>query len=220
MFTIVVSQAPTLSVTQKGMKKLLYGGYQYTIHSTKADGCIRWRCAERSMACHGTLTTNATGQQVLDQKQHAHAADRVRCEVTLAYNRMKSQAAISSDKPALIFARGLQTMSAEARGEIKSAGVIKRTLRNCRTSAYPRAPACLDDLVLDDVWRTCGDDDNRRFLISDNGPGSRSRLIVFGSDQCLQVLAASTTWYMDGNFSMAPAHFLQVGEHTVVFSAY
>lgn len=204
------TQAPTVTVSQKGKQKLLLHGYQYTVHSMKADGSIRWRCAERSMHCYGSLSTDALGRQVIDSKPHTHAANDAQCEITLAYNDMKSRAAHSWDKPGLIFAQGVHTMSAEARAEIRSSSAIKRTLRNCRTSAHPRVPACLDDLVIDGVWRTCGND-NRPFLVSDNGPGSRIRLIVFATDQCLEVLAASSTWYMDGNFAMAPTHFLQVG---------
>ena len=36
------------------------------------------------------------------------------------------------------------------------------------------------------------------------------RIIAFDSNAALQLLAASDTWMMDGNFKMAPKHFMQL----------
>ena len=37
-----------------------------------------------------------------------------------------------------------------------------------------------------------------------------SHLIAMGIEQCLQHLATSQKWYMDGNFTVAPKSFQQV----------
>ncbi len=40
--------------------------------------------------------------------------------------------------------------------------------------------------------------------------------VVFASDEGLRTLSSTMTWYMDGNFAMAPKQFKQVFVVTVV----
>lgn len=61
-------------------------------------------------------------------------------------------------------------------------------------------------MVLDD-WTRCG---NERFLLKDNGPESSERIIIFALDSSLEQLANADTWFIDGNFGLAPEHFLQL----------
>ena len=63
---------------------------------------------------------------------------------------------------------------------------------------------------MDGEWATTGRSAPRPFLVSDNGPGSRDRVIVFGTEEGLRHLANSSRWYMDGNFAMAPNIFGQL----------
>ena len=37
-----------------------------------------------------------------------------------------------------------------------------------------------------------------------------SRIVIFASEECLQLLSRSKTWYMDGNFKMSPKLFMQL----------
>ncbi|XP_064468575.1 uncharacterized protein LOC135380414 [Ornithodoros turicata] len=48
------------------------------------------------------------------------------------------------------------------------------------------------------------------FLFYDNGPTADSRILVFGTEQCLRALAESELWFMDGNFDVTPKLFLQL----------
>ena len=49
-----------------------------------------------------------------------------------------------------------------------------------------------------------------KILLYDSGPMADSRVVVFAADQCLEKLASAETWFMDGNFSMAPPLFQQL----------
>ena len=51
---------------------------------------------------------------------------------------------------------------------------------------------------------TAGDD----FVIADDG--DVSRILVFGTSENLQELAAADIWYMDGTFYSSPTYFHQV----------
>jgi hypothetical protein len=46
--------------------------------------------------------------------------------------------------------------------------------------------------------------------VKDNGPDADSRIILFAAPRGLAKLASASTWYMDGNFAMAPANFSQL----------
>ena len=68
----------------------------------------------------------------------------------------------------------------------------------------------MKDLVIEDEWKTTGSLEPRPFLIYDSGPDTPSRILVFGSEECLWLISKSKPWYMDGNFKMAPRGFLQL----------
>lgn len=52
--------------------------------------------------------------------------------------------------------------------------------------------------------------DRKRFLLIDESPVRRERLLVFASDRQLDVLFEAETIYMDGTFSKTPPHFTQI----------
>lgn len=49
-----------------------------------------------------------------------------------------------------------------------------------------------------------------RFLLHDSGFGDENRMIVFASDQALDLLKQSDHWLGDGTFSVSPSIFFQV----------
>lgn len=68
----------------------------------------------------------------------------------------------------------------------------------------------LKEFVIDGEWLTTGGNSPKPFLIYDNGPEHRDRVIVFGTEDGLRHLAKSQRWFMDGNFAMAPNIFTQL----------
>ena len=74
----------------------------------------------------------------------------------------------------------------------------------------PRDPASLDDLTIVGQWATTTGPEPQQFLQYDNGAGSDGHVIVFATQQGLQLLARSDTWLMDGNFAMSPSQFKQL----------
>lgn len=66
--------------------------------------------------------------------------------------------------------------------------------------------SCLFDIP-DDYKKTA---DGKRFLLVDETLIRRERLLIFASDQQLDLLFQSKVIYMDGTFSKTPPHFMQV----------
>jgi hypothetical protein len=57
-------------------------------------------------------------------------------------------------------------------------------------------------------WRTTKD--QKPFLIYDNGPTASKRMLVFASEEGLELLAQSHRWLMDGTFDSCPSIFDQL----------
>ena len=196
--------------SQKGGAKIAHAGYIYTKHSVRSSGDIRWRCAERRLKCRGIVHTDSNNGNVRHMADHSHPADLAAVEIARCRVQMKARATSSRDKPGVIYAEALQSLSEGARSTMTAASSVKRTLRNYKTVHHPRQAQTLSELSIDGDWATTGGTDKKPFKVYDNGVDSDARLIVFATDKCLEHPGRSSTWYMDGNFSMAPRLFLQV----------
>ena len=76
----------------------------------------------------------------------------------------------------------------------------------------PKVPATLQELKIEKGWTQTSGLNPQPFMFYDNADeqDGNGRIIAFGSNATLQLLAASDTWMMDGNFKMAPKHFMQL----------
>ena len=67
----------------------------------------------------------------------------------------------------------------------------------------------LADLQIPAALSNTIEDHPQAFLLEDN-LNNDQRLITFASPPCLRLLSQAADWFVDGNFSMAPRHFLQL----------
>lgn len=65
--------------TQRGAKKLLHEGYQYTVNNRRGT-TVYWQCEDR--ACTGRLVEKTDGLR--RTKEHNHAPDPAASEVNVA----------------------------------------------------------------------------------------------------------------------------------------
>ena len=86
---------------------------------------------------------------------------------------------------------------------------LKRGVRRAKRGAAPPEPNNRSDIPhpLPQGYTTMRDD--KSFLIYDNGPGD-DRVLLFASDDGLELLDDAETWFMDGTHSTAPAQFPQL----------
>lgn len=156
------------------------------------------------------MTTSLNMTDPVPANEHNHAPDYAAISATKCITNMKRKAAETEDKPSQIYSNNLHDLSAEAKAVLPSEDTIKRTLRNQRSKLYPPVPESLKDLKLTGVWTTTAAPEPKPFLFFDNGPDTDNRIIAFGSDESLRLLASADTWLMDGNYAMAPQDFLQL----------
>ncbi|CAH1382100.1 unnamed protein product, partial [Tenebrio molitor] len=60
--------------SNKGGMKVIHKGYMYTVHKKRQCGGIRWRCAQRSLHCKGSISTGADGPPKINMP-HNHLPD-------------------------------------------------------------------------------------------------------------------------------------------------
>ena len=123
---------------------------------------------------------------------------------------MKERAKNSREKPKQIVASAIARLDEDARCIIGSVDTLRRDIQRHQRSARPTDPTSLSSLVIPEDFKVTNDEDPRQFLIHDSGNGVRQRLVIFATESSLRVLASASTWFMDGNFSMAPVIFSQI----------
>jgi hypothetical protein len=84
---------------------------------------------------------------------------------------------------------------------------VDQNFAKVRRKTVPRLPdSCL--FTIPDPYKLTAD--GKRFLLLDESPVRRERLILYASDLQLDILFDSPIIYMDGTYSKTPAHFKQI----------
>lgn len=85
---------------------------------------------------------------------------------------------------------------------------MRKIVHRIRAGEYPQVVP-INQIVIEGRWARTADAVPQNFMVHDN-QNNGQRLIMFCSPQCLQTLSAAHTWYMDGNFRIAPREFSQL----------
>lgn len=80
-------------------------------------------------------------------------------------------------------------------------------MHRVRRKVLPPLPQSAFFDIPDDYKKTI---DGERFLLADESPVRRERILMFSSDRQLALLFQSPVIYMDGTFSKSPPHFIQI----------
>ena len=129
-------------------------------------------------------------------------------EVVKARVAMTDHALISKQRPGQIFASHVGRTSDEVKAILPKKETVKCALRYTQRGKVPTDPKFLKDFTVEDDFNlTCG---RKRFLLHDVGCEAVKRVLVFASDEGLRHLASQESWFMDGNFKMAPKIFSQL----------
>ena len=194
----------------RGGKNCSYNGRCYTYdRMVSSTDTTYWQCARRkefTPQCTGRLYTRQT--EVVRMTNHIceKSIDYVIKKKTLSEIRFDSAA---TETPASIISRHMMNVPECVRVILPNVDNMKRTVRQYRAKSRPCAPSDTNFLIPDEY--TVDADDNR-FLLADKLTESQERLLVFGSDTCLDALqdCRTTFSYLDGTFSTSPQGFKQI----------
>ena len=140
---------------------------------------------------------------------HNHNPDVDAIEVATLKATLKERAVVGDVQPARLLAGALLNASDAAKDRVKMQ-TARRSIRRFKQGMVPPEPATRRQLDFVGPWTTTGGDDPKPFLRHDSGQNARDRVVVFATDDSLRVLCRANTWYMDGNFSLAPPVFDQL----------
>jgi hypothetical protein len=64
--------------------------------------------------------------------------------------------------------------------------------------------------IVSDEWATTGGPEPEPFLRYDSGCEGTQRVILFAPSKFLPYICSASHWHWDGNFKLAPTHFMQL----------
>ncbi|KAF0746175.1 Uncharacterized protein FWK35_00031042, partial [Aphis craccivora] len=175
--TVVASQDKILK-SNKGNIKIAFEGFLYTKKKT----------------CENHIHLELVGPNVWSKlnRDHSHLpnenlviAEKIKCN-------MKQQAKINSKLPGQIFSETVINQPKEILYQLPCENSIKRTLRNQRTGNHQNDSNCddLKTLKVEGEWALYH---NENLLLHDNGTDAEERILVFGTDNELQLLVDADT---------------------------
>jgi hypothetical protein len=196
--------------SQKRKPKIIHNGYIYVFQKDLANEIRSYECELRRKGhCKAKIKVDFGDEIVGEINEHTHPPSQVKIELAKVKSLIKDQAETTHETPQNIIANQLATTSAAAAANLPRIDHIKRTIRNQRKEDHPPHPiarAAVPLLPLRYQQTLNGE----RFLLFDSGPGDESRILIFATDQAVQLLANSDDWFCDGTFSVCPEIFFQL----------
>lgn len=196
--------------SEKGKRKLLFEGHFYFKDVEKGEK-VYWKCAffeKRKTNCPARIITVDDKISKIT-KEHNHIADASEVEATKVYEKIRINSKISNDPPHKIISTASTTCSITAAPKLPSVSSMKRSIRNIRQKNLqgPALPTNRSEIIfLEEYTKTYK---NENFLLYDAGPVDE-RILIFTTEQNLQLLSNSKHWYIDGTFKTVPLLFQQL----------
>ncbi|KAE9541548.1 hypothetical protein AGLY_003539 [Aphis glycines] len=132
------------------------------------------------MKCTGEFYTNLQRKDPVSKFNHNHFGDNDKVNVEKDLCVIKEQTKAGLSKSLEVYAEIISKLDDDT-----------------------GAKMLVEDIIQYE-WCTTGHSEYEHFLIFDNGIDSEQRILIFGT------VSKSTTWYSDGNFSLASKLFLQL----------
>ena len=196
--------------TTRGCNKLCVEGFMYTKkHAGKKQ--ITWKCVLRtSQKCPGCIKTDLNMKNPTEGTNHNHPGSVEKVSAVEARQTMKRKAETTLDKPNHILSGVVENLPDEVNAQLQPNETCRRNLWRIRAKNRPKKPSSLDQLNLTGEWTKTSGPEPKQFLLFDNGNEAAERLIIFSTEEAMQLLGRSRSWFMDGTFGVAPHLFTQL----------
>lgn len=197
--------------TQKGMGKACHDGYLYNYSKTSKLDCTLsfYTCEDywKENKCKARIHVR-NSKAVKFVGDHNHAPNGQRKLVLDTCAQIKLQAATTSETTQQIIMDATGDLRPVTIAQMPEERCLKRCIQRTRREIQniPVEPANLQDLIIPLEYTKF--DDGTLFLLYDSGPG-KDRICVFGTQQNLELLSLSHSFFSDGTFSTAPSRLFQ-----------
>lgn len=187
--------------------KVIINDYIYVFQKEVGDG-FRYTCVQRKKHyCKGSVTINSSKSKILKFQKYSHNPDSAEAEVCCALNATKENIINNFDIPSKVYAKEVTKLTDVAACLMPNENNVKRNLRRIRNNSYPTISS--KEFVLEGKWTMTAEPNQQKFLFYDNR-SINSRIIIFASQDCLEILSQSDHVFMDGTFSSCPKGFYQL----------
>ena len=188
---------------------LLHAGFRYSkAGKPLVDGRQSWRCVKRNDRCPGRLYTINDSFHLLG-KPHSHPPDASDSNAREAVAKVKQLASTSTSTNARIYSAVTGSLPSHTMNRLPGEDALKKVAQRARRrlNPRPRAPTSLAELVLSE--EDCKTLRGADMLLYDNCSDER-RVIILATSGNLDILAESSSWYIDGTFKSSPQLFYQL----------
>ena len=195
--------------SNRGAFKLIHGNHVYVKQKVLKNGAVCWECEQRrnKVACKAKLHV-LNDQIVKNVNEHTHPANRGEVESIKVRQAMKKRARETEETPQQIISNAVAHLNEHAAVTMPPVHHIRRDIRRQRKMAGNPIPVPQDRFFdIPPIYQetTAG----QPFLLHDSGH-EENRILVFATNDNIQLLAESPSWFMDGTFKTAPELFFQL----------
>ena len=197
--------------TQKNNSKILHGGFAYvSTHKVLKDGWVSYECELRRRYRGCTGRVRVKDDTVLITNPHSHAPNPAQNETIKTVVAMKDRAQHTLDTPQQILGNTLAGVQDAVAAQLPTLNSCRRNIRRQRKAAgnilaVPASRATLPSPLPQEFTTTNA---GLPFLRYDSG--DQDRILLFGTDEKLNVLENNENWYIDGTFDSVPLIYTQL----------
>lgn len=202
--------------TKRGARSIIRDGYTFYFHKLLSNGNTRYRCSKYQVKkCKASIQVNTDDTVSEETKHDDECFPNPTASTSATYkNSLKRKATESSDTPSKIITSSIVDIGENASklaesGRTKVAD-IKIIHRNRKTMklASSQEPSSLSEVSTE--FFNIITSRNEQFLLYDDGPHSKERIVIFATTRSINILKNSKTWQVDGTFKVVPKYFAQL----------
>ena len=181
----------------------------YVKQKVLKNGSVCWECDQRrnKFACKAKL--HVLDDQIIKEiNNHTHAVNRGEVQASKVRQEMKKRARETEETPQQIISNAVAHLNDHAAVTMLAVHHIRREIRRQRKRAGNQVYVPQDrffDIPPEYQQTAAGE----AFLLHDTGNGD-DRILVFATNENIQLLAESQSWFMDSTFKTSPELFFQV----------
>lgn len=198
--------------SEKGRPRLVSKGFLYH-RDSEQKGVTYWRCIHQRNAsdsinhCPGRAVTS--NDEITKETEHNHSGEASLIAKEQIVDKMKDVARTSTKSGHEIIAQTSASISESVVPLLPSTSSLKRAFRHIRSAQenHPEHPMRREDIVLPPQF--CETEKNANFLLYDKGQ-NEDRILIFGTDENLSLLATANHWFADGTFDACTTLFAQL----------
>lgn len=195
--------------TNRGGRKLTLNGHIFVLNR-KSDTTVFWRCSHYK-TCPATVITSTEDDSVKKVgRDHNHQPDQAQIEVSKRTAALKEAVKANTQVPVKrLYSEAFSAADNDDGDFLRSRPTfqsVRSTLYNQRRKTLPPFPRRIQEVMLEGSWAESAR--GQPFLLADDG--TEQKILVFSTDQNLEILSASEHVFLDGTFKVAPPFFKQM----------